>query len=173
MGRYKVILFIIILIVSLLILVDKIFTTAPIQIVLESGQEITTQNSNYYTLTEMLLLVVCAFMTGLSAVFLYHSSGGTVIKEYFLSKKKQDELKENLISNLLKDDEKRIYKEILDSNGEILQNRLVQKTNLSKVKVTRIIHRLAFKGLVVKERHGLTNKIKLKEPSALSGAQKD
>lgn len=168
MGKYKIVIYVIILVVSLFLLMDKIFTTAPIQITLESGQEITTQNSNYYTLTEMLLLVVCAFMTGLSATFLYHNSNKT-IKEYFLPKKMQDKLKENLIIKMLKGDEKAVYREILDSNGEMLQNKLVQKTGLSKVKITRIMRRLELKGLVAKERYGLTNKIKLKEPSALGG----
>ena len=160
MKRYKIIISIVILIASLVILVDKIFTTTPIQIVLESGQEVVTQDSSYYDLGEVILLVICAFLIGLSIIFIYYNSD-EIRKEHFLHLKR-DKSKEMLITNLLKDDEKKVYQEILNSNNEILQNELVRKTNLSKVKITRIIHRLELKKLVVKERYGLTNKVKLK-----------
>lgn len=160
MKKYKIIIAIVILIASLVILVDKIFTTTPIQIVLGSGQEVVTQDSSYYNLEEVILLVICAFLVGLSAIFIYYNSNG-ISKEHFLHLKR-DKSKEKMIANLLKDDEKKVYHEILNSNNEILQNELVRRTNLSKVKITRIVHRLKLKGLVIKERYGLTNKIKLK-----------
>ncbi|MDP2909048.1 MAG: hypothetical protein Q8N77_04560 [Nanoarchaeota archaeon] len=160
MKKYKIIIAIVILIASLVILVDKIFTTTPIQIVLESGQEVVTQDSSYYNLEEVILLVICAFLVGLSSIFVYYNSN-EIGKEYFL-RLKRDKSKEKMIANLLKEDEKKVYQEILNSNNEILQNELVRRTNLSKVKITRIVHRLKLKGLVIKERYGLTNKIKLK-----------
>lgn len=160
MKKYKLIIAIVILIASLVILVDKIFTTTPIQIVLESGQEVVTQDSSYYNLEEVILLVICAFLVGLSSIFVYYNSN-EIGKEYFL-RLKRDKSKEKMIANLLKEDEKKVYQEILNSNNEILQNELVRRTNLSKVKITRIVHRLKLKGLVIKERYGLTNKIKLK-----------
>lgn len=160
MKKYKIIISTVVLIASLVILVDKIFTTTPIQVVLETGQEVITQDSNYYNLGEVVLLVICAFLIGLSATFIYYNSN-EVIKKHF-SYLKRDKSKEMLITNLLKDDEKKVYQEILNSNNEILQNELVRKTNLSKVKITRIVRRLELKGLIIKERYGLTNKIKLK-----------
>jgi uncharacterized membrane protein len=42
------------------------------------------------------------------------------------------------------------------------QNKLTLKLGLSKVKVTRLLCGLERKGLIAKERHGLTNMIKLK-----------
>ena len=50
----------------------------------------------------------------------------------------------------------------MDSKGQMLQNALVLKTSLSKVKMTRVLASLERKKLIVKERHGLTNRIKLK-----------
>jgi uncharacterized membrane protein len=44
----------------------------------------------------------------------------------------------------------------------MLQNALVLKTGMTKVKMTRVLSSLERKGLVLKERHGLTNRIKLK-----------
>ena len=166
MNRYKVIILTVILIVSLAVLVDKIFTTAPINIILESGEEVTTQDSNYYTSGEVVLLIICAFLIGLSVVLIYYSSDGA-IKEYFLPEKKErlveDKSHTKVIINLLKGDERTVYQEILNSKDGILQNELVLRTGLSKVKITRVIHRLELKRLIVKERHGLTNRIKLKE----------
>jgi len=160
MNRYKLIISIVILIVSLIILIDKIFTTGPIQIILESGQEIVSQNSNYYTLEEVLLLIVSAFLVGLSAIFIYYNSDGS-IKEYLLPKEK-DKSRELLIANLLKCDEKKVYQNIVNSNGEILQNKLVVITGLSKVKITRILYGLEQKKLITKERYGFTNMVRLK-----------
>lgn len=160
MNRYKIIIFTVILIVSLIILIDKLFTATQIQITLDSGQEIVTQNSDYYTLEEVILLIISAFLVGFSVMFIYYNSNG-MIKESFLPLKK-DKSKEILIMNLLKGDEKIVYQEIVKSNGEMLQNQLVLRTNWSKVKITRIIQSLFLKGLIIKERHGLTNKIKLK-----------
>ena len=160
-----IILFTIILIVSLVTLVNKIFTTSPIQVVLESGEEITTQDSNYYTLGEVVLLIVSAFLIGLSAAFIYYNSNNT-IKE-FLSLNK-DKSKTILINSLLKANERLVFQQILNSNDGALQNELVSRTGMSKVKITRIIHRLERKGLIVKERHGLTNKIKVKNPESQS-----
>lgn len=164
MNKYKIIIFTVILIASLVVLVDKIFTTAPINIILESGQEVVTQNSSYYTLGEVILLIICAFLIGLSVILIYYTSNG-YIKEYFLPDKKEklveDKSKDKLIINLLKGDEKTVYQEILNSKDGILQNELVLRTGLSKVKITRVIHRLELKKLIIKERHGLTNRIKL------------
>ena len=160
MDKYKIILLMVILIASLVILVDKIFTSAPIQIILTSGGEIITQGSDYYTLGEVMLLIILAFLIGSSATFIYYNSD-EAIKSFIHSK--EDKSKDSLITNLLKSNEKIVYHEIKNSrNNSILQNELVLKTNLSKVKITRIIRRLELKGLIIKERHGLTNKILLK-----------
>ncbi len=165
MNKYKIIIFTVILVASLVVLVDKLFTTAPINIILESGQEVVSQDSNYYTLGEVILLIVCAFLIGFSIIFIYYTSNGA-IKEYFLPEKKEkfeDKSKNKLIINLLKGDEKEVYQEILNSKDGILQNELVLRTGLSKVKITRVVHRLELKRLIIKERHGLTNRIKLRE----------
>lgn len=62
---------------------------------------------------------------------------------------------------MLKSDEKKVFLEILKTKGEILQNKLVVQTGLSKVKITRVLTSLQNKNLVMKERYGITNKIKL------------
>lgn len=59
-------------------------------------------------------------------------------------------------------EEAKIFDLITQANGMIFQNELVEKTSLSKVKVTRILDRLEAKGLVERRRRGMTNIIVLK-----------
>ena len=66
-----------------------------------------------------------------------------------------------LVFPLLKEDERRVLIALKDSNGEMLQNQLVLRLDLSKVKVTRLLHSMEQKNLIVKDRNGLTNNIKL------------
>jgi uncharacterized membrane protein len=62
----------------------------------------------------------------------------------------------------LPEDEARIFSIIIDSKGSILQSDLVQKTGLTKVQVTRLLDKLEGKGLVERQRRGMTNIVLLK-----------
>ena len=62
---------------------------------------------------------------------------------------------------LLDDDERRMYLEIREHGGEILQRDLVALGTFSKAKVTRVLDKLERKGLVVRERHGMTNRVRI------------
>lgn len=162
MARFTIFISIVILIVSLFLLFSRLFTTQPIQITLQSGQEITTTNPEYYSLSEVLLLIISAFLIGTAATYLYYNSD---IKQKAGPQPKNFESNANLYNHilpLLKTDEKRIISALIESGGELQQNKLAAKLIVSKVKATRIIYRLQQKNLITKERHGLTNMIKLK-----------
>jgi len=62
---------------------------------------------------------------------------------------------------LLTGDERRMFGEIVESGGEVLQKDLVAKGSFSKAKVTRLLDKRERKGLIVRERYGATNKIKI------------
>ncbi|MFQ6020644.1 MAG: helix-turn-helix transcriptional regulator [Candidatus Aenigmatarchaeota archaeon] len=62
----------------------------------------------------------------------------------------------------LEDNEKKIYKIIMNSDGVILQSDLVKNTGFSKVKVTRILDKLEAKGLLERKRRGMSNIVILK-----------
>lgn len=161
MGRFKIILAMAVVIASTVLLVDSLFRPSPIQIILETGQEVTSQSADYYPLGEVLMLVVASFLMGSSAIYLYYNSETPVLINSLRQKKKGD-AKYDMVMPLLKGDERKVFAELLDSNGEMLQNALVLKTGLSKVKVTRVLAGLEKKNLVTKERYGLTNRVKLK-----------
>lgn len=66
-----------------------------------------------------------------------------------------------VILSVLDDFEKRVIEIMTAAGGEINQRKVVQDTNLSKAKVSRVVKRLQERGLVEVTRLGRTNKLKL------------
>jgi uncharacterized membrane protein len=161
MKQFKVILSIVILVVSLFMIINQLFTPQPIQIILETGQEVVSQTSEYFSISQVLILVMASFLTGSTAIYLYFKSETEEFLNSLIQKKKVEN-KYEMVIPLLKGDEKRVFQEVIDAKGEMLQNALVLKTGMTKVKMTRALASLGSKNLIIKERHGLTNRIKLK-----------
>jgi uncharacterized membrane protein len=63
----------------------------------------------------------------------------------------------------LAEEERRVYGIISSSDGLVFQSDLIEKTNFSKVKISRILDRLEAKNLVERRRRGMANIIVLKE----------
>ncbi len=68
---------------------------------------------------------------------------------------------EPALVKLLDADEKRMYLELRDHGGEMYQRDIVALGTFSKAKVTRVLDKLEAKGLVVREAHGMTNRVRL------------
>ncbi|HUS56776.1 MAG TPA: hypothetical protein VMY17_02015 [Thermoplasmata archaeon] len=66
-----------------------------------------------------------------------------------------------LVLRLLTGDERTMFKNLMDSGGEALQKDLMARTKMSNAKVSRVLDRLEQKGVITKDRHGSTNKIKI------------
>jgi len=80
-----------------------------------------------------------------------------------LRKKERKELTKSVIDSMTTPEEKLVIKELEANNNELTQSELVKRTNLSKVKVHRIIKRLESLKVVSKYPYGVTNKIKLEK----------
>ncbi len=76
------------------------------------------------------------------------------------------ESREELTLQLLPKDEGAVYRRILNEGGTVLQKDLHGMLSFSGPKLTRVLDRLENKGLVVRERYGMTNRIRLKERQA-------
>jgi len=63
--------------------------------------------------------------------------------------------------NELDNDEKEIYNILKENKGSVYQSDLIKKTNLSKVKITRILDKLESKKIIERKRRGMTNIIVL------------
>jgi uncharacterized membrane protein len=61
----------------------------------------------------------------------------------------------------LKEDEKRVVEALRNSKNELLQKDIVKQMGLSKIKTHRVIARLAERGIVLAQREGRTNRVKL------------
>ena len=68
---------------------------------------------------------------------------------------------EKLILSVLDEYEKKVVDIITAAGGEVNQRKIVQETNLSKAKVSRVIKSLVDRGVVEIERMGRANKVKL------------
>jgi len=66
-----------------------------------------------------------------------------------------------LVLRLLTGDERAMFRTIMDSGGEALQKDLMQRAKMSNAKVSRVLDRLVEKGVISKERHGSTNKVRI------------
>lgn len=66
------------------------------------------------------------------------------------------------ILDTLEGEEKEVYELVTDADGSIMQSDIVEKTSLTKVKVTRILDKLEGKGLVERRRRGMGNLVVLK-----------
>lgn len=82
----------------------------------------------------------------------------------FLQKKPEEKALSNArkAAKSLGGDEAKLFDIIVESNGLVFQNELVEKMSLSKVKITRLLDKLEAKGLVERRRRGMTNIVVLK-----------
>lgn len=79
-----------------------------------------------------------------------------------LSLKEKKEIKSKVVSDLLLPDELLIIRLLEENNNELTQKELVIKSNLNKLKISRVIKRLETLKIIDKYPHGMTNKIKLR-----------
>lgn len=68
---------------------------------------------------------------------------------------------EDLAIRLLDGDERRIVRVLVEAKGDVLQQDLVRITAFSDAKVSRLLDRLEERGLVVRERRGMSNRVRL------------
>ena len=68
---------------------------------------------------------------------------------------------EELAIRLLDGDERRLVRVLVESKGQVLQRDLVRITGFSDAKVSRLLDRLQERGLVVRERYGMSNRVRL------------
>jgi len=83
-------------------------------------------------------------------------------KQVIVKKVKEKQVKKTIDFSKLNNDEKRIMKIVIESQGTIFQSELVEKSGFDKVKVTRILDRLEGKQLIERKRRGMTNIVVLK-----------
>jgi len=147
-------------IVSAFILVVKLLNPTPIQIYVDENKTVVTQIPGFFTTTDAIVLIVTSIILGISGAYLLLPV--SVEKPAEVSVLGERKGRWEKISKTLKDDERKIYKAILDSDGLINQSEIAEKTGLSKSNVSRSLDLLESKGLVERKRRGMGNIVLLK-----------
>jgi len=150
----------IILILSILIIVDRLMATPVIQIVLEDGRAVPLENVSYFTLGDVLILIICAWLGGMAFIYLFTKTPIPIVDVPRSIPSDETKTKpEELALDILDGDEKLIFAKIVESGNGILQRDLVLKTGFSEAKVSRLLDKLERRQLVIRRRHGMGNMI--------------
>ena len=147
-----------VLIISIGIIGVRMFSKEPIGFIVQDGNVIPIENTDYYTINDLLITIIFSWIGGMAALYLLVEKPEDVED----TSEKSTQEKYGHIKHLLKQDEKSVYDIILQKNGEILQKDLVSECQFSIVRVSRILDRLEKKNLIEKKRFGATNKIMVK-----------
>jgi len=147
-------------VVSVFILGLKLLNPTPIQIVIEGQSASITQLPGFFTIGDVIVIIIASITLGISGTYLLFfdltekPAGELVLKE---RKKRWEE-----IAKTLKEDERKIYQAIIETDGIIEQSELPEKTGLSKASVSRALDLLESKGLIERRRRGMGNIVLLK-----------
>lgn len=161
---YNILASAIVLIISVLLLADKLLSTGDIQLILEDGRAVPIEAVSFFSFNEVLFFIIAAWFGGMAFLYIILSSKeNTPI--YFKNDatsdvEKRDERKLQLAVDLLEGDEKALFKNIVENNN-ILQRDLISKTGFSEPKVSRLLDRLEKRGLIFRQRDGMGNRVLL------------
>ena len=102
-----------------------------------------------------------SFHTNLSLIlFLIILSLGIFL--YFFKEKNVETVKKKIDTSKLIEEERLIINLLQESDGSLFQSDIVDKSNFTKVKVSRILDKLEGKQLIERKRRGMTNVVLLK-----------
>jgi len=157
----------VILFASVFTLIIKLLTPTPIQIIVSGeGKPIVVRELVSYTLTDVFIIVFSTILVCICSFYMFFMgflggrSGSGGLESF--------ESDVNFALRLLDGDQKMVFSLIVESGGEILQSELVRRTGFSRAKITRILNELEFKGLIIRRRYGMTNKIVVKRDLRLT-----
>ena len=145
--------------VSMFTLIGKMLTPTPIQIFIEGEEPIPVGQILSFTYADIAIIAISTFLAGISGFYLLFSDFIGIPKVLpTVEGADTSKLNGKFALRLLNGDEKRVFGEIMES-VEILQKDLTIQMNFPKAKITRILDSLEKKGLVIRKRYGMTNKI--------------
>jgi uncharacterized membrane protein len=146
--------------VSAFMFVGKLLMPTPIQIVIPGEEPIVVGQIFRYTQFDVAIISISAIILAASSFYLLFI-GSTEPRVVSLAAEKPDtsELEVAFALRLLDGDKRKLFSEIVEAGGEILQSDLYAQTGFSKAKITRILDYLELKGLIARKSYGMTNKI--------------
>ena len=164
MDKRGILISAIVLIISVLLLADKLLSTGPVQFILEDGKAVPVEGVSYFSLNEVLFFIITAWLGGMSFIYiiLFSRDKETPDLEREIPEITENKSTVQLAANLLDGDEKVLFRKIVDNDG-ILQRELILKTGFSEPKVSRLLDKVERRGLIIRQRDGMGNRIFLKK----------
>jgi len=149
--------------VSAFALAGKLLMPTPIQIVIQGQEPIVVGQIFRYTQFDVAIISISAIILAASSFYLLFVNSVEAPQVLPAPEKKDNsELEIAFALRLLDGDKKKLFNEVVEAGGEILQSDLHAHTGFSKAKITRVLDYLELKGLIVRKSYGMTNKIIIK-----------
>jgi len=123
----------------------------------ECGMYTSVRIQTYFSLT----ITLFVFMIGIFLIFSKENEKVIIKKIHPLASAKPKKFNPKSMENL-NQEEKNIMNLLLENNNSMFQSQLIEKTNLNKVKITRLLDSLESQGLIERKRRGMTNIVMLK-----------
>lgn len=136
----------------------KLMNPTEIHIHLQGQETELSQILREYTIYDVVMVITAAFTAGITAMHLISKRPGKGLELPY----KQKIAEYERILPTLKQDEEKIFRAVLDSDGLIAQSELSKITGVSKPNVTRALDLLESRGYLERRRRGMGNIIMLK-----------
>ena len=158
--KQKIVIMAILFAVSAFTLAGKLLMPTPIQIVIQGEEPIVVGQIFRYTQFDVVIISVSTVILAMSSFYLlFVKSSETPLVTFTTAQIDKSEEEIAFALRLLDGDKRRVFSEIVESGGEMLQSDLHTQTEFPKAKITRILDYLENKELIIRKSHGMTNKI--------------
>jgi uncharacterized membrane protein len=154
----------IVLIISVILLIDRLLAQGPVQLILENGKAVPVEGASYFSLNEVLLFIIAAWLGGMSFLYiiLFSKEKETPVSERIETAIPENKSAAMVAAQILDGDEKVLFQKIVENDG-LLQRELFLNTDFSEPKVSRLLDKLERRGLIIRKRDGMGNRVMLKK----------
>jgi uncharacterized membrane protein len=164
---YNILAAAIVLIISVVLLANKLLSTGGVQLILEDGRAVPIEAVSFFSFNDVLFFIIAAWFGGMAFLYIILSSKENAPTEFKNDTTADTEQKDTsnsqlAVDMLLEGDEQSLFKYIVENNN-ILQRNLVSMTGFSEPKVSRLLDRLEKRGLIFRQRDGMGNRVLLKK----------
>jgi len=144
---------------SVFVVALKLMNPTEIHIFLEGEETVLSHVMRSYSIYDVAILVASTFLAGISGTYLLLHDAGVAAGDLNFGSKRA--VYERVLPTL-KDDEQKVFRAVLDSEGIIAQSELDDLTGVSKSNVSRALDLLESRGYVERRRRGMGNIVVLK-----------
>lgn len=156
---------IVVLVITSFILTNKLLGSSPeLNLVMNGSTMIIERPAMLFTYSDLLLSTLSSFVLGTTIMYLLVGRWKESLESTPPESKTVEDKSEKcrMVLDALKEDEHKIYKEILDAGGEIFQKDLVALSGFNGPKVTRILDNLEKRNFIERKSYGMTNLVRLR-----------